>query len=85
VYCLTDNLKAKYNQPYFPEKEPDEQGISNAIRLKIRDQTEPVEISQLLPRMRPLTKETVDRVRYYIPKDLESAAAKLRSEWKKAR
>jgi HD superfamily phosphohydrolase len=34
VYCLKDELKAKYHQPYFPQKESDEQSVKNAIRLQ---------------------------------------------------
>ncbi len=80
MYCLKDQVKAKYNRPYFPEKEADEQSVKNAIRLMIDNK--PVEISTLLERLKPLTQEPVDRVRYYIPKDLHDAAKKLRAEWK---
>jgi len=82
MYCLKDQVKAKYNQPYFPEKETDEQSVKNAIRLKINGGTEPVEISTLLDRLKALTQEPVDRVRYYIPKELQEQARKLRAEWK---
>jgi HD superfamily phosphohydrolase len=82
MYCLRDNLKAKYSQPYFPEKESDEQGVSNAIRLKVDGQEEPVEISKLLPRLRPVTEKPPDKVRYYIPKELQKEAERLRREWK---
>ena len=82
MYCLKDNLKAKYNQPYFPEKEPDEQAVTNAIRLRKESETEPVEISKLLPRLRPVTAKPQDKYRYYVPKDLEQEASKLRTEWK---
>src|SRR5205085_2534196 len=64
MYCLKDQVKGKYNQPYFPEKEADEQSVKNAIRLLIDGK--PVEISTLLDRLKPLTQEPVDRVRYYI-------------------
>ena len=82
MYCLKDQVKAKYNQPYFPEKEADEQSVKNAIRLKIDGVKEPVEISTLLGRLKPLTQEPVDRVRYYIPKELQEQASKMRAEWK---
>jgi uncharacterized protein len=80
MYCLKDCVKAKYNQPYFPEKEADEQSIKNAIRLKIDGR--PVEISTLLDRLKPLTQEPVERVRYYIPKELQQAAKALRAGWR---
>jgi HD superfamily phosphohydrolase len=82
MYCLKDQVKAKYNQPYFPEKEADEQSAKNAIRLKIDGVKEPVEISTMLGRLKPLTQEPVDRVRYYIPKELQQQASKMQAEWK---
>jgi HD superfamily phosphohydrolase len=82
MYCLKDEVKAKYSQPYFPEKEADEQSVKTAIRLKIDGEKEPVEISILLDRLKPLTQEPVDRVRYYIPKELQDQARKMRAEWK---
>jgi uncharacterized protein len=75
-------VKAKYNQPYFPEKEADEQSVKNAIRLKIDGKKEPVEISTLLSRLKPLMQEPVISVRYYIPKELQEPALKMRAEWK---
>lgn len=80
MYCLKDNVKAKYNQPYFPEKETDEQSVKNAIRVMIGGK--PVEVSTLLERLKPLTQEPIDRVRYYIPKDLHEQAKQLRATWK---
>jgi uncharacterized protein len=80
IYCLKDRVKAKYNQPYFPEKEADEQSVKNAIRVLI-DET-PVEVSSRLVRLKPLTEEPVDRVRYYVPRELLGAARKLRAEWR---
>lgn len=80
MYCLKDTVKAKYNQPYFPEKETDEQSVKNAIRLLIDGK--PVEISALLDRLRPLTQEPTERVRYYIPKELFEKAKALRSGWR---
>jgi HD superfamily phosphohydrolase len=79
AYCLKDKVKAKYNQPYFPEKEADEQSVKNAIRVQIPGEVRPVEISRRLERLKPLTQEPVDRVRYYLPKELIPEAQKLRS------
>ncbi|MGH7136204.1 MAG: hypothetical protein ACREHD_10725 [Pirellulales bacterium] len=31
---MRDDLKAKYSQPYFPEKERSEQSVSTAIRIE---------------------------------------------------
>ncbi|MBC7852142.1 MAG: HD domain-containing protein [Pirellulaceae bacterium] len=80
MYCLKDEVKGKYNQPYFPEKEEDDQSVKNAIRLLVDGK--PVEISQVLERLKPLTQEPVERVRYYIPRELLAEARKLRAEWK---
>jgi len=82
MYCLRDKVKAKYNQPYFPEKESDEQSVKNAIRVKVDGDSKPVEVSKLLPRLKPLTQEPVDRNRYYLPKELQAEAKKLRQNWK---
>lgn len=84
MYCLTDKLKAKYMEPYYPEKEPDEQGISNAIRLWQEAWKGPMEISELLPRLQPVTEKPKDRYRFYVPKDMEGEAKKLRDGWKQA-
>lgn len=77
MYCLKDEVKAKYNQPYFPEKETDEQSVKNAIRIVMDGK--PIEISTLLERLKPLTQEPVNRVRYYIPKDLQQSAKALQA------
>ncbi len=77
MYCLKDQVKAKYNQPYFPEKQADEQSVKNAIRLKINGDDKPVEISTLLDRLKALTEEPVDRVRSYIPKELQEHARRI--------
>jgi HD superfamily phosphohydrolase len=83
MYCLPDRMKGQYNQPYFPEKESDEQSVKNAIRINIAGEARPVEISRLLDRLKPLTQEPVDRVRYFVPKDVQAEALRLRSEWSK--
>lgn len=82
MYCLQDRVKAKYHQPYFPEKESDEQSVKNAIRVVIEGESKPVEVSKLRDRLTPLTQAPLDRVRYYVPKDLHADAKKLRNEWK---
>lgn len=82
MYCLRDDLKAKYSQPYFPEKESSEQSVSTAIRLKIKGAKKPVEISKLLPRLRPVTQQPPRQVRYYIPKEIQTKALRLRRRWK---
>ncbi len=79
MYCLKDAVKAKYHRPYFPEKEPDEQSVKNAIRIMVGGK--PIEISSLLERLKPLTQEPVDRVRYYLPKELHGQAVALKSAW----
>ncbi|MCG8408059.1 MAG: HD domain-containing protein [Phycisphaerales bacterium] len=81
-FCLRDQLKGKYNQPYFPEKESDEQSAKNAIRIRESGREQPVEISQLLPRLDPITAKPRDRYRYYVPDEARAAAEKLSREWK---
>lgn len=80
AYCLKDQVKGKYHQPYFPERESDEQSARNAIRLRIGG-TAPVEISTVLPRLQPVTQKPLDQVRYYVPPDVRARAEKLRAEW----
>ena len=47
LYCLKDTVKPKYNQPYFPEKEEEEQTVKNSIRVRSPSGA-PVEISSLV-------------------------------------
>lgn len=75
--CLRDQVKAKFNQPYFPEKESDEQSVQNAIRVRVSGEREPVEISRLLPRLQLLTHLPTDRVRYYVPLEMRDLARQL--------
>jgi hypothetical protein len=77
-------LKGKYNQPYFPETEEDEQSAKNVIRLRIEGASRPVEISKIkgMERLKPITKKPIGQVRYYVPKDVEKAAEKLAKDWK---
>jgi HD superfamily phosphohydrolase len=82
MYCLVDRLEPKSNQPYIPEKESDEQSVDNAIRVRVEGLSRPVEVSELLPRLQPVTQKPYDRFRYYIPKELQAEAQKLRAEWK---
>jgi hypothetical protein len=84
MYLLKDEVKAKYNRPYFPEKEADEQSVKNSIRIRVAGTKAPVEISTLLERLKPLTQEPVNRVRYYIPKELQGQALELRAAWRDA-
>ena len=78
LFCLKDELKSKYTQPYFPEKESDEQAVNNAIRLKVTENAEPVEISDVLTRLQPVTNKPPNTYRYYVPKDLQAEAVELR-------
>jgi len=79
MYCLIDAVKPKYHQPYFPEKESGEQTVKNAIRIKNGAQS--TEISELLPRLRPLTEPPPIKKRYYVPGELRDDALKLRSQF----
>jgi hypothetical protein len=56
--------------------------VGNAIRLAVEGRAEPVEISKLLPRLRPVTEKPPARVRYYVPKELQGEAETLRRDWK---
>jgi HD superfamily phosphohydrolase len=82
MYCLVDRVKAEYNQPYFPEKEDNEQSVGNAIRVRVEGESKPIEISLRLTRLKPVTEAPAEKVRYYIPKDLQKDAQRLRTDWK---
>jgi HD superfamily phosphohydrolase len=81
MFWLRDQVKAKYHQPYFPEKESDEQSVRTAIRVRPDGERKAVEISELLPRLKPLTQKAVGRPRYYVPKELQAEANRLRETW----
>jgi HD superfamily phosphohydrolase len=82
AYCLKDEVKAKYNQPYFPEKENDQQSARNAIRVRAADDQRPVEISTVLGRLRPMTERpAASLVRYYLPGELRDKVQRLRNQW----
>jgi len=81
-YCLRDEVKPKYHQPYFPEKEEDEQSPKTAIRVLQNGQTRPVEISMLCPRLQPVAVRVAPTVRHYVPPELRNAANELRLRWK---
>ena len=82
VYCLADRVKAKYYQPYFPEKENDEQSVKTAIRIRVEGEPRPIEISDRLTRLKSVTEAPAEKVRYYVPKDLQSEAQARRAQWK---
>jgi uncharacterized protein len=82
MYIRADRVKAKHNEPYFPEHEQDEQSVKNAIRIKVEGEREPIEISRLRPRLRPLTDRPLNLVRYYVPKEVQRDARRLRDQWK---
>ncbi|WP_437200897.1 HD domain-containing protein [Planctomicrobium sp. SH664] len=82
AYVLKDEVSSKYMQPYFPEKETDEQSVKTSIRILANGR--PVEISTLLDRLKPVTQKPAPMVRYYIPTDLMAEAARLRESWNKA-
>jgi hypothetical protein len=82
MYCLVDRVKAKYNQPYFPEKEDDEQSVKNAIRVRLENVDKPIEVSKRLDRLKAVTEAPAEKVRYYVPKDVQQDAQRLLAEWK---
>jgi uncharacterized protein len=81
MYCLKDTLAGKYRQPYRPEPESDQQTAKNAIRTVVHREAKPIEISDLLPRLKAVTKQTPDEMRYYVPKNLRIEAQELADSW----
>ena len=82
THCLKDQVKAKYHQPYFPEKENDQQSARNAIRIRTDQDGKPKEISTIMERLRPVTtRGSADQVRYYVPMDARDSARTLKAQW----
>ncbi|MEM1166692.1 MAG: HD domain-containing protein [Planctomycetota bacterium] len=81
-YCLKDEVKAKYRMPYRPEKEPDQQTPTNSIFVE-NDFSKRVEISTVMPRLRPISEVEVPRPRYFVPREpsVRSDIEKLAKEW----
>jgi len=81
-YCLKDEIKPKYRIPYRPEKDPEEQTATNTIFVE-GDTGKPVEISSIMPRLRPISEVQVTRPRYFIPREVgvRSDIEKLAREW----
>jgi HD superfamily phosphohydrolase len=84
MYCLRDEVKPKYHQPYFPEKEGDEQSAKNAIRIIDAPGSPPIEISQLCPRLQPVTQKQRGVLRHYVPNELRGNVTRLRAHWQSA-
>lgn len=80
-YCLKDQVDAKYHEPYFPEREGDEQSARNAIRINTASE-KPAEIATILPRLKAVTGKAAKSVRYYFPAELRSEVMRLRGQWK---
>ncbi len=80
-YVLRDKHEEKLYKtrggPYLPEKETHEQAPSNTIWILPDGSEEPVEISEILTRLKAVTKKPSLTVRYYVPKSLEAKAAKI--------
>jgi hypothetical protein len=74
-------VKPKYHQPYFPEKETDEQTPKTAIRVLESDQSTPTEISLLCPRLQPVAVRDIPTVRHYVPPEVREEVKALRASW----
>lgn len=79
-YLLKDSLKGKYRQPYFPEKESDDQSARNAIRVIPDGESRPVEITELrgFERLKAVTNRALDRHKYYVPKEVRDKISKIK-------
>lgn len=68
MYCLADRVKGKYLQPYREEKEADNQSAVNTIRVMV--DSKPKAIGEYLPRLKAVIAPPLDRVSYYVPKEI---------------
>lgn len=75
MYCLADRVNGKYLQPYREEKETDNQSAVNTIRVMVNGK--PTPIGEYLPRLKAVIAPPVDRVCYYVPKEMRSEANEL--------
>lgn len=75
MYCLADTVKGKYLQPYREEKEPDNQSAVNTIRVVVDNQ--PIAIGEYLPRLKAVIAPPLDRICYYVPKEIRDDAIAL--------
>ncbi|MGP1345955.1 MAG: HD domain-containing protein [Phycisphaerales bacterium] len=82
-YCLKEAIKSKYRTPYRPEKEPAQQTATNTIYVE-NDAGVPVEISTLMPRLRPIAEVQVMRPRYFVPREavVRRDIEKLARDWR---
>jgi HD superfamily phosphohydrolase len=69
-YVLRDDFEGTAQTVYIPGKGDDNQ----AIHLLVNDGNKPVEISEVLPRLKALTAEPPRPVRYYVPRELQAEA-----------
>ena len=76
MYCLADRVKGKYLQPYREEKDPDSQSAVNTIRVMVEGK--PLAIGEYLPRLKAVIAPPVDRISYYVPKEIRAEAIALR-------
>jgi hypothetical protein len=82
-YVLRDMLEEKVYRtkggPYLPEKETSEQTPDNAIWILPEGSNQPVEISDVLTRLKAVTEQPLPKVRFYVPHALKNAAQKILS------
>lgn len=83
MYCLKDNVKGKYRQPYREEKDPKDQSAVNTIRVMVDG--EPKAIGQHLTRLGAVIAPPEDRIRYYVPKEIRNDAMELSNRLKRDR
>ena len=81
-YALRDDLKLTLYNPYLPEKENKEQDPYTAIFIQPSDGGEPVEISEVLDRLKAVTGQRPSGYRYYVPGDVHKEAKTLRDSRK---
>ncbi|MCU0713969.1 MAG: HD domain-containing protein [Pirellula sp.] len=75
MYCLADRVKGKYRQPYREEKDKENQSAVNTIRIVVDGQ--PIAIGEYLPRLKAVIAPPVDRVIYYVPKEIRREATEI--------
>ncbi len=81
AYVLRDDFKTKIYSAYEPERDQADASPINTIRI-LHDEESPVEISELLPRLKAVTNKPKRNVRYYIPREIRDDALNLRKKIK---
>ena len=79
VYLQIDKKKPKYLQPYYSERDAEEQTDETAIRILDEDRL--IAVDDFLPRLKPVTRRKTPLRQYYLPHEIRDEAERLRRKF----